>query len=469
MASYTQSLREMAVSVAGRDDVLFLRGFQGSEAISQLFHFEIELMAHASQTVDYSQILGAPITLRLGPVDESPRFLNGIVSRFSQGGRVRGTKSDNVLIQYRAEMVPKLWLATRNARSRIFEKKSVPDIIRSVFQEYGLTISNKISGSFDPREYCVQYRETDFAFASRLMEEEGIYYYFTHTSSAHTMVLANTPAGHVDIPGGATVLYEELVAGKPTQERITSWEKIQEIRTPKVKLWDHCFEASAIITDVNQPIQASVAAGSSTHQLQSTGTAALDLYDYPGSYAKRYDGITHGGGEQADQVGKIPDDGTRTVKLLMETEASEGLSILGASTSRRLTAGHTFALSKHFSGDGPYVLTSVSHSGSMGETYVVGGAGRGRVPVLLPLPADRPALPPAARHAQGTRRGDPDGRRRRDRPGQRSSPTSTAASRSSSTGTADRTTPTARAGSASARSGPAPSGGSSTSRASARR
>jgi type VI secretion system secreted protein VgrG len=98
-------------------------------------------------------------------------------------------------------MVPQFWLLTRRAQSRIFQQITVPDILRKVLE--GLDVVYEIQGTFPKRDYCVQYRETDFNFASRLMEEEGIYYFFKHLDGGHKMVLANSPQSHPDLAEGS--------------------------------------------------------------------------------------------------------------------------------------------------------------------------------------------------------------------------------------------------------------------------
>lgn len=94
---------------------------------------------------------------------------------------------------------------TQNIQSRIFQHKSVPDILKKVFK--GFEVSYEIQGEFQARNYCVQYRESDFDFASRLMEEEGIYYYFEHTADKHKMVIANTPESHPNCPSKSEIPY----------------------------------------------------------------------------------------------------------------------------------------------------------------------------------------------------------------------------------------------------------------------
>src|SRR5208337_3951690 len=112
---------------------------------------------------------------------------------------------------YSAEMVPEFWLRTRQVRSRIFQQMSVKDILTKVLD--GLKVTWETQGTFLPRDYCVQYRESDFQFASRLMEEEGIYYFFKHTAAAHEMVLADTPQSHPEISAPSKLIYDEVEGG----------------------------------------------------------------------------------------------------------------------------------------------------------------------------------------------------------------------------------------------------------------
>jgi type VI secretion system secreted protein VgrG len=117
----------------------------------------------------------------------------------SQGNR------DNTFTSYRMVVVPQFWFLTRRAQSRIFQHQSVPQILKKVLA--GLDVTFKIEGNFAERDYCVQYRETDFAFASRLMEDEGIFYFFTHTANGHTMVVTNVASSHPVLPGTAKISF----------------------------------------------------------------------------------------------------------------------------------------------------------------------------------------------------------------------------------------------------------------------
>src|SRR5438105_5668781 len=177
MANYTQETRPMAVTTPLGKDVLLLVGFTGREAISQLFDFRLDLVAENKTDISFDQLLGQKVAIRLKLSDGKERFFSGVCSRFSQGRR------DDAFTHYRMEVVPQFWLLTRRMQSRIFQHMSVPDILKKVLD--GLDVTYEIQGMFHPRDFCVQYRESDFNFASRLMEEEGIYYFFKHTADGH--------------------------------------------------------------------------------------------------------------------------------------------------------------------------------------------------------------------------------------------------------------------------------------------
>jgi type VI secretion system secreted protein VgrG len=362
--AFSQTYREMAVTVPGRTDLL-LDSFSGSEGLSRLFAFDITVLVPASAPLAYDQVLGQAIVLRIGPVEENPRYIHGLAVRLAAEGSVAGLNADMAMNRYRVEIAPKLWLANLNQQSRVFQAKTVPEILNTVLAPYG-TIAYQIQGTFEPREYCVQYRETDLAFASRLMEEEGIYYYFKHTQSGHQMVVANTPQGHEALPGQASVEFEPGMSSGGFAERVLRWEKTQEVRSGKVMLRDFTFETPSRFYDATKPLQATAAAGAVSHSLSVPVAANLTLDDYPGTFAKRFDGINYGGGEQAGNVGKVPDDGTRTTTLRSQEEAAKAIRVSGSSACRRLSAGHKMSLTRHPDANGDYVITHIHHSGSMG-------------------------------------------------------------------------------------------------------
>jgi type VI secretion system secreted protein VgrG len=169
MATFTQAQRSLALTSPLGEDVLLLLGFSGTEAISRLFGYQLEL-ASENDSIAPRDIVGQSVTWSVNHVDKEPRYFNGVVSRF-----VAGALSRCGLRTYRAEVVPWAWFLTRTTDCRIFQNQATPDIIQAVFGAFAFSDYEVNLGTYPRREYCVQYRETAFNFISRLMEHEGIF------------------------------------------------------------------------------------------------------------------------------------------------------------------------------------------------------------------------------------------------------------------------------------------------------
>jgi type VI secretion system secreted protein VgrG len=328
----------------------------GTEAISGLFDFQVDLLAPSNQGVPFEQLVGQPFIVGLSLPGRQTRYFAGICSRFSEGARGGAGTS------YRAEVVPQLWLLTKEHGSRIFQQLSVPDVLREVFSD--LDVSFQLQGSYEPRNYCVQYRETDFAFASRLMEEEGIFYFFQHSAGGHQLVVADSPQAHPAVPDQSTIPFNAAAAHRPGAPAVFDWTKSQVLTSGRSTLRDHSFELPDDSLEVSATIQESAAVGQVTHQLHLGGNERLEQYDYPGGYAKRFDGVDPRGGDDPAELAKILPDGARTVGIRMQEEAAGAIAIAGSSTAANFAGGFQFALDGHFDGNGPYVLTSVTHTAS---------------------------------------------------------------------------------------------------------
>ena len=353
-AKYTQDNRPISATTPLGKDRLLLTGVKGTEGISQLFSFQLDFLALNETPVPFDKLLGQKITAEFAA---PKRYFNGIVVRISEGER------DEIFTSYQIEIVPQFWLLTRRAQSRIFQHLSVPNILKKVLE--GLDVDYQLQGSYFDRDYCVQYRETDFAFACRLMEEEGIFYFFKHTDSGHTMVVADTALSHPEVPDGSPLIYENVTGGTRKEERIHDWAKVQELRSGKCTLWDHCFELPHKHLEADKSIQISVDVGTVTHQLKVGGNDKMELYDFPGEYAQRFDGIAPSGGDRGADVQKIFEDNTRTVGIRMQQEAVPALRSEGTSNCHRLVSGYKFTLDRHFNADGEYLLVSVQHTATM--------------------------------------------------------------------------------------------------------
>ena len=320
----------------GADDFV-VTSVRGREAISQLFQFEVEAAWQPHNPLDFAALMGQKVTLTIA-LRDGKRHFNGMVAAITQEGR------DPQFTYYRITIVPFLWLLTRVSRCRIYQNKDVPDIVKSVIRQCGqpIDLDPQITGTYEPREYCVQYDETDFQFISRLMEEEGIYYYFKFTDSNHTMVWGDAPSAHAAVPYSAKVVYETIEGRVDVDERVHEWVKTQEIRSGKCTRRDYNFETPQNHLEATAAIKDTVMAGSAKHKLQVAGNQSMELYDYPGDYGKT-------------------SLGNGLLKVRMEQEALPSLLIRGQGSHPGFTAGHTFDLERHFSDDGKYALTTVEH------------------------------------------------------------------------------------------------------------
>lgn len=216
---------------------LGFRQMNGSEGLSQLFDFDVELVAD-NYNLDLKSLLGKPLTLEVQTLSGS-RFLNGHVVRCEMIGRENSASRYYI---YKATVKPWLWYLTQTSDNKIFQQKSVPDVIKEVLGEYGFPFEMKLTASYRNWEYCVQYQETDFAFVSRLMEHEGIYYYFKHENGQHTLVMTDDVSSHQPMSGYDTIPYygpDRL--GKPQEEYISMWEIAAQITPDGYATVDYDF------------------------------------------------------------------------------------------------------------------------------------------------------------------------------------------------------------------------------------
>lgn len=355
MAGYTQANHPLEIVTPLGKDVLLITGFRGEEGISRLFEFHADMIADAKKDIAFEKVLGQKVAIRLNLSTGKPRYFSGICNRFSQG------ESDKDFCAYTLQIVPQFWLLTKTAQSRIFQQQSVPDILKAVLKGLDPNVAYQLSGKYEPRNYCVQYRESDFDFACRLMEEEGIFYFFTHTADGHKMVVADSAQSHPELAPSSRLTFERMVQDRWMEDRVHIWQKRQELLTGQYTLWDHSFELPGKNLQAKATITNAAQVGKPNHQLQAGRAESREVYDYPGAYAVRFDGVNSGGGDQPAEVQKIFKDNERTVGIRQQQQAALGVAIEGSSTCRQLVSGCKFTLEKHGNGDGGYLLTTIKH------------------------------------------------------------------------------------------------------------
>jgi type VI secretion system secreted protein VgrG len=372
MAQYTQAHRAISIETPLGKDALLLEKLFGVEALSQPYRFELELLAE--QAIDFNRLLGQKVTVKLALPNQSGRSIHGIIQRLSRGERVPAADGKALLTRYQAELTPELWLLSRRVQSRIFQGLTVPDMLRQVLHgDWGLEVFWRLTGKYAPRNYCVQYRESDLAFVSRLMEAEGICYFFEHDEKHARLVVSDSPTGHTELPKFADVAYEEAEGGPRHEPRLRRWQKSQQLCACKHTLWDYHFQlpdsdlkASA---EIAEQAEVGAAAHRLNHQHSVNGQDLLGEFEYPGGFAPAFDGISKEGGDQAVELKKIFQDNQRLARIRAEEEAANALSVHGSGDAGQLLPGYLFTLERHFEDNGKYLLTRVEHHASLEGVY----------------------------------------------------------------------------------------------------
>ncbi len=274
MAQLTQDSRIGNFTTPLGKDVLVLVRFDASEGLSELFEFRIEALSEEAD-INFDRAIGQQCSLKLKTYGQEREF-NGIMVE----AQWLGVKND--YYSYRVVLRPWLWLLSRTTDCRIFQEKKAPEIIKEVFQDRGFTdfeLKLTDEGSYPKLEYCVQYRETDLNFVSRLMEQHGIYYFFKHNGGKHTLVLADSKPSHEPVPGRASIPYIPLAGDdRRIEEHIYEWVNERRFRTGKVELNDYNYlkPNAQMLSDAN---------GSERYT-----RANMEFYDYPGKYKEKGEG-----------------------------------------------------------------------------------------------------------------------------------------------------------------------------------
>jgi type VI secretion system secreted protein VgrG len=313
------------------EDALLIRRLKGREAVSELFQFDLELVSE-DPFLDINGLIGKMVTVAIRQSDEETfRYFNGYVCR------ARAREPEGLLNYYDARVVPWLWFLTRSTDCYIWQEKTVQEVIEFIFAKFGFTdyrFEIRNQALHTPWEYLTQYRETAFAFISRLMETEGMYYYFHQTKDKHTLVITDSKETHRECSYQSRMKLEK-VSGRGyfnTEDTVRVWHYERQVRSGKYTHRDFEFKTP----DDHLEEEESSRAGRS-----------LELYDYPGEY-------------------EVHPDGRAWARIRMEEEEVEEEFTWGEGNSRSLMPGFKFDLYKHDRRDQnkTYLVTSVTHEGN---------------------------------------------------------------------------------------------------------
>lgn len=325
MASYSQAERHLRLKTTLGEDKFLIERLSGTESISAPFLFTLDVLSE-DPSVSPDDLLRQPVGIAID-APGSERMLHGHVRRFVQQGRSKG------LTRYHMEVVPRLWFLSLSRDCRIYQEMSVPDIVSAVFGEMEVPdFQIRCTGSYPPREYCVQYRETHLEFVSRLLEEEGIFYFFEHGEDGHTLVLADAPSAIEPCPGQATAKIADDSGTWREEDVVTSLVLERSARTGKV-----------VLTDYN-PLTPAL-----NLQVEIGDAGKSEQFDYPGEYEANA-------------------DGDRYARLRLEELEAEAEVVHGDSTCRHFRPGSRVELQGHYRRDAnkPYLLVRVHHEAGSG-------------------------------------------------------------------------------------------------------
>jgi len=330
-ATYVQDNLKLKIETPLGPNKLLLHSFRGEERISGLFQFTLEMVSE-DNAIDFQAIVGKSVTVSLKLGNDVVHYLNGIVGRFVQ------EETNLRLTRYYAEIHPWLWLLTKTSDCKIFQNKSVPEIIESIFSDLGFSdFRDDLKGSYEKREYCVQYNETAFNFVSRLMEEEGIYYYFEHASGKHTLVLGDDSHSNPTCPGleSSAVHFRQSLMDHTQDLAITRCLVEEQVVSGAYAHDDFNFETPNTDLKVES----------------KSDTPKFRVYEYPGGFLKK-------------------DAGEKRADLRLDALEQPQKTIRGDGFVRAFVAGHKFELKDHYRADvnQTYVLQSVSHAATQ-ENY----------------------------------------------------------------------------------------------------
>ncbi|MEN4170960.1 type VI secretion system Vgr family protein [Serratia marcescens] len=294
------------------DEASFLfQALRGEEALSSLYTLTVDVLSD-NRTVDPKALLGQSMTITCRQDTLTPpRYLSGIVTRVEVNGRDRRDRHDG----YTVTVNPALWYLSKNRDCRIWQEKSVPDIVSAVLQARGIAFVNRLTWEYRRWEYCVQYQESDLDFIHRLMEHEGIYYYFVHDEGSHTLVLADAPEQHEALGGFAAFHYVDADADDTSGQGIACW-RVSETMAASLYLTDDY--------DFRRP---------RANLLQARQNPAPDgrqeaaVFDWPGRYTTQEDGAFYG-------------------RVRQQELASTQAQMSGESASPGIAPGHVFTLTR---------------------------------------------------------------------------------------------------------------------------
>ncbi len=312
------------------DDTLVFKSLKGKEELSTLYHFEVELLS-TNKNIDIKALRNKSLSIEIkNPADmsEKSRFLSGIVREATVCDYY-----DEYYYLYKVIIQPSLFKLTLNKDFRIWQKKTVPEIIQEVLKQHQVKFESELNAKYQPLEYCTQYKETDFDFLSRLMEREGIYYYFQHNKNDHVLILADSPQSHSKLPVHSTFeYYPNHFPPKDKEARYLYDWSVSYSLTPKLyTMNDYNFlKPNALLKE--------------TQQNPDVIVPQTEVFEWPGHYTENAQGQFY-------------------VRILQQSSIAQSQYIKAQSIESDIAPGYLFTLSKALrdKDNGDYLIVSATY------------------------------------------------------------------------------------------------------------
>ncbi|QDU58368.1 type VI secretion system Vgr family protein [Aeoliella mucimassa] len=338
-------------------DAPVLVDVRGTEAISEPYRFDLSFVAE-SDNLKFSELLGTSATVYVDLPSGESRKWNGVITSLHQAGR------DEEFCHYTATLEPSFALLGLQSNYRIFQDASIESIIREVCGDLSLDIS--LTKTHRDRNYCVQYGETDLAFVSRVMEEEGIFYLFSHEDDSHKLLIRDDSTQLNDFDALESVPYTKLKGGVQDEACIQTWEKTQRLVTTSVSLRDSHFQDAGETFETEQSIGKDVKRtyGTVEHPINAD-ESTRQVAQYPAQCVVWADDV---GADLSvrQQVADIPDAAKELAQRRTTAIQNSAFDIQSSSNQLLLVVGGKFTLDGHFNADGTYLVTRLEHKIDLG-------------------------------------------------------------------------------------------------------
>lgn len=363
MSFFSQKKRVANLTTPLETDSLVVAVMSGSDSLNSLFYYQLELLAEASAVIDFDAILGKEVSVSLDSGGSEPRWLSGIVTEFTQGAQIAANQSSPGLCRYSLCLQPKLWTLGLSVNSRIFQGRTPLQVVESILKQNSVSFSLKVSEQPAKRNYIVQFNESDLQFVSRLLEEEGLTYFFQFEKGSHTLIITdNLGSAAISSSNAAKLTYEpQYPPGTEQAPIVTQWSKSQKLVSGQSALVDFQFEqANQGLKGTGKPKSGSISAGLVSHSLAAGNLASAILTRYPGLPAHHVDCIGPDGNEDTSALSTLTDLANKYCSIDIGRATAEAVTATGVALSVSIQAASKFNLDGHFNGNGDYLVVSTS-------------------------------------------------------------------------------------------------------------